>query len=608
MNGGNGPYRSARVSATDSFPTGNRFAAKVTIMNRNILACVILHVAVCPMLMAQEASMTESALFRWQYHKPDFSFCNSPVCVDFDGDGQRELLFASRKTGQLQMLNAVDGTVIWSRKIAGDQQSIMAYDLDSDGRFEILYSVSGPGRLYVLDASGNVLRHWDSGDSKLGNSAVIVDADGDGQLEGFFGSRTRYLLRLNMADLTLADRRVGWVQCGCQTTAMDVDQDGRWDLFAGSGDDTSGKGELHRYDPLTLKTVWSYKTNDNASSADAVLADIDGDGQVEIIKSVDNYAGDDAHDAIYAFETNGTLLWKSPGLSGEDSPNVADLDGDGEIEIVGMTFGCEVYCLDAKGQIEWQKDLRPELADHDAHAYLTPILCDIDGDSELEILALTNGGYFDATGKPSRNRKSANGIVFALSAKGEILDRFDVGGPRYWGGAFVCNIDYDPALELVVAGSGGLDVIETRGRGPNAEHFQRRRNYQRLNVVPWAYKDSYFIGRGDKHSVVNLTDNLVLAKTDDGYRLAGTFTTELLTLSPGMRFNHIAYKSRTPKGTSIRLTVLDTTENPVLTNVKSGDLLNLTQPVKLHFQFSTTDFEKTPILDSYRLRFDRGID
>ena len=82
-----------------------------------------------------------------------------------------------------------------------------------------------------------------------------------------------------------------------------------------------------------------------------MLVDIDGDGQVEIVKSVDNYAGDEAHDAVYAFETDGKLLWKVAGLSCEDSPNVADLDGDGQVEIVGMTFGGEVFCLDGKGEL-----------------------------------------------------------------------------------------------------------------------------------------------------------------------------------------------------------------------------------------------------------------
>ena len=477
----------------------------------------------------------------------------------------------------------------------------------------------------MLDHTGKVLRQWDSGDWKLGHSAVIADVDGDGRLDGLLGSRSKYLLRLNMADLTLAERRSGWVQCGCHTTAMDVDHDGRWDFFAGSGDDSNGKGVLHRYDPVTLKSVWSYKTNDNASSADPVLADIDGDGEVEIIKSVDNYGKDDAHDAIYAFETDGTLLWKVPGLSGEDSPNVADLDGDGEVEIVGMTFGCEVYCLDSQGRIKWRKDLRPEMDSH-AHAYLTPILCDVNGDRRLEILAMTNGGYFDNKSKVSRSRIRENSedgepdrslttpatvasktaaILFALSADGEILDRFDVGGPRYWADAFVCNVDDDPFVELVVSGSGGLDVIETRGYGSNTENFQRRRNYQRLNVVPWAYEDSYFNRRGTKDGVVNRTDNLVLAKQKGRYRASGTFTTGLLTLPPDTQFDRVTYKSRTPNETTIRLDILDAVGKTIQAGVQSGARLSLAQPVRLQFQLSTTDLAQSPILDDYRLAFRR---
>ena len=177
------------------------------------------------------------------------------------------------------------------------------------------------------------------GDWKIGNSPVIIDADHNGVPDGYVGTRGGKLARLNLVDLTAIKVRTPWGQCGCYTSALDVDHDGRWDLFAGSGDDHGAKGTIHRYDPLTLRSIWSYKTNDNASSADMVLADIDGDGQVEII---------------------------------------------------GMTFGSEVYCLDSKGHVRWRKDLRPEL-DDSAHAYMAPILCDLNGDRELEILALTNG-------------------------------------------------------------------------------------------------------------------------------------------------------------------------------------------------------------------------
>jgi outer membrane protein assembly factor BamB len=539
-----------------------------------------------------------SKLFRHQYTIYDREFCGSEVCVDFDNDGRRELLYASRAPGKLQMLNAADGSVRWSRSLKGQQQSTSAFDLDGDGRWEVLYTVSSPGVLYVCNQAGEVLRQWDSGDHKLGNSPVVIDGDGDGVLDGYLGTRSRYLTRLNMSDLSLLNRRSGWVQCGCYTSAMDVDRDGRWDLFAGSGDDYAAKGVLHRLNPVTLETAWSFPTNDNASSADAVLVDIDGDGRVEIIKSVDNYKKDDAHDAIMAFKTDGTLLWKVEGLSGEDSPNVADLDGDGSVEIVGMTFGGEVYCLDAKGQFNWRRDLRPEL-DDGQHMYMTPILCDLNGDRQLEILAMTHGQYSPTPGQ------KPNARLTALDARGNVLDELDLGESRYWGHAFVCNLDDDPFLELVVSGYGGLDVIETRGFGSNTEHFQRRRNYQRLNVRPWAYEDSFFIERGQKQRVANLTDNLVLSKGDGGYVRDGRFVTELLTLPPDCEFRRLRFSAETPAATQLGVNVLAADGRLLRESVSSDTDLRIGEPIRLSFGLSTTDPTRTPKLDSYSLEFDR---
>jgi outer membrane protein assembly factor BamB len=539
-----------------------------------------------------------STLFRHQYTIYDRSFCGAQACVDFDDNGSRELLYASRETGNLQLLNAADGTVRWSKKFKGEQQTVSVYDLDRDGQFEILYSVSSPGHLYLLDHSGTLLRSYDSQDHKLGNSAVILDADGDGVLDGFFGTRSRYLVRMNMNKFTLLTRRSGWVQCGCYTSAIDIDHDGRWDLFAGSGDDFALKGSFHRYDPVTLKSTWSFDTNDNASSADAVLVDIDGDGQLEILKSVDNYKHDDSHDAVYAFEADGTMIWKVEGLSGEDTPNAADLDGDGSIEIIGMTFGGEVYCLDQHGKFKWRRDLRPKL-DDGQHMYMCPILCDLDGDSELEILAMTHGQYSPTAGQKPTAR------LHALDAKGQVLDELDLGESRYWGHALVANIDDDPHHELVVSGYGGLDVFELGGIGPQTEHFQRRRSYQRLNVIPWAYEDSYFIQRGIRQKVINQTDDLVLAKKDGDYLGFGRFTTDKLVLPAGCHFSELDYSTDIPGGTAITVNIIDQAGRVIRESVQTGTSLSIDIDVKLQFIFSSTDPQQTPRLDDYSLRFDR---
>ena len=540
-------------------------------------------------------------LFYKQYHLPDPSFCYASACVDFDGDGQRDLFFASRETRELTRLNAADGKVVWSKPFVGEQQSISAFDLNGKGTFELIYTVSSPGQMYVVDENGNVLRQWHSDDGKLGNSPVIIDSNRDGVLDGYLGSRTRYLVRLDMQGLSLIQRREGWSQCGCHTSAMDVDRDGRWDLFAGNGDDYQAKGVFHRFDPESLKTLWEFETNDNASSADPVLADIDGDGLVEIIKSVDNYKGDDAHDAVYAFTTDGKMLWKVEGLAGEDSPNVADLDGDGQVEIVGMTFGGEVYCLSSRGEIRWKRDLRPDCSNA-THMYVTPILCDVNGDAQLEIVAMTSDSYFDTTDQ-QKDRRSA--ILFALNAKGDVLDQFDLGSARYFCEAFVCQLDDDPYLELVMSGSGGLDVIETRGLGPDTEYFQRRRNYQRLNVLPWAYEDSFFIERGTKQGLVHETDNLVLARQESGYVSHGQFVTAPFSLPPGCEFGRLEFDVETPAATDVRVDVIDEESQTVLQDLTSGTDLGLRDRVRLAFRFSTTNPQVTPKLHEYSLAFHR---
>jgi hypothetical protein len=537
------------------------------------------------------------------YGISDQGFVLAGTCVDYFNDGKRKLLHASRATKKLSMIEAADGRAVWSKAIPGDHQSICAVDPTGRGEFEIFYTTSAPGNLHRLDRNGNILASWTSGDWKLGNSPVLLDGDGDGRLDLYLGSRNRKFFHLGYPDLRMLGERDGWAQCGCYTSALDVDKAGRWSLFAGSGDDgRGGKGVLHRLNPSNLESVWSYRTDDNASSADPVLVDLDGDGRVEIIKSVDNYHHDDAHDAIYAFTTDGKVLWKTEGFSGEQSPNVADLDGDGKPEIVGMTFGGEVYCLDARGKVKWRRDLRPEIDDQSHAMNMAPILCDVNGDSELEIVALTGCKHFDPS-KPGTNL--ANGIVFVLDAKGAVLDKLDIGSPRCWSVGFACNVDNDPHLELVLSGCGHLDVIRTRGFGPNTEVFQKRRTYQRNNAHPWAYEDTYFMDRGTRENVVNQTDNLVLARNADGYQRSGSFTTELLTLPPGGFFSRLDCEIAQAEGTKLVVTVLDQKDDVLMANASARQTLQLVQPVKLRFNFSTTDSRRTPKLDAYRLSFKR---
>ncbi|MDA1214261.1 MAG: hypothetical protein O2955_17265 [Planctomycetota bacterium] len=547
-------------------------------------------------------------LFNFSYRLADPSFCYASCCVDVDNDGRRDLFFASRGTNHLTRLDAVTGDIVWSKPFPGQQQSLCAFDVDQDGDFEILYTTSSPGRLNIVDHKGDLVRFWETTDWKIGNSAVILDADGNGRLDAIFGTRADSLIRLDLGSFQEMARHVNWSQCGCHTTALDVDHDGKWDFFAGSGGDFGFKGSLYRYDPETLEIRWQHDTNDNASSADAVLVDLDGDGTVEILKSVDNYKGDDNHEGLAAYSVNGGKLWSVPGIAEEDSPNAADLDGDGTIEIVGMTFGGEVYCLNAQGETLWKNDLRPEL-DEGTHMYMTPILCDLNGDQELEILAMTSGTYFETE---EQQQSKTHALLFALNAKGEILDQFDLGAARYFGEAFVCQLAKGEPLSVILSGSGGMDVIELKGLGPNSEYFQRRRTYQRLNVLPWAYEETYFLHRGEKENVQNGTDNLILkktGKTDDGeplYANNGRFISEPLYVPPGCEFTSLTYQVETPEGTRCKVSLIDEAGSVIVANAMPDHKLdNISSTVRVVIELSTDEPKKTPRFDLYLLGFSK---
>ena len=161
-------------------------------------------------------------------------------------------------------------------------------------------------------------------------------------------------------------------------------------------------------------------------------------------------------------------------------------------------------------------------------------------------------------------------------------------------------------MELVVSGSGGMDVVETRGLGPTTEHYQRRRNYQRLNHVPWAYEDSYFIHRGTRTLVENRTDNLVLKRSKGSYPAVGRFLTEVLDSPAGCRFVQLHYDATTPTGTSLEVNLLDQGGRTLQRRAKSGSRLSIREPVQVEFIFRSDRPDRTPLLDHYQLRFERA--
>lgn len=133
---------------------------------------------------------------------------------------------------------------------------------------------------------------------------------------------------------------------------------------------------------------WWYDTFDS-SFGQSAADDIDGDGNLEIVFGC--YRNDSS---IYALNADiGTLLWKYnahvPGAEGcnDVAPLLFDVDND-ELPDVIVPSSCNpiTYCFNGDdGSIKWQCDTRGSDS--------PPTIADIDNDGEMEILHGEFGGY-----------------------------------------------------------------------------------------------------------------------------------------------------------------------------------------------------------------------
>ena len=125
-----------------------------------------------------------------------------------------------------------------------------------------------------------------------------------------------------------------------------------------------------------MTLLWKFTTNGRVTSSPTV-ADIDGNGRMEIV-----FGSDDKN--LYVLRENGTLLWKFT-TNGRvtSSPTVADIDGNGRMEIVFGSWDGNLYVLTGNGNRIFTYSVKSPIES-------SPAIGDINGDQELEIVFGTN--------------------------------------------------------------------------------------------------------------------------------------------------------------------------------------------------------------------------
>lgn len=351
---------------------------------------------------------------------------SSPIFADIDNDGYDEILLGTTAVGTssanpywLVAINH-DGSILWQRNTeAPIKSSPAAGDIDNDGDIEVVVSVGGdPGDLahhggvvayngpdgaflwkfYTHDSMGGVPDGYTDG---IFSSPALEDVDSDGDLEIAFGAWDHwiYLIDHNGQKIWEYDN---WDSIWSSPAIADLrpDLDGLEIII---GADITGNshvipptydgGYLYVFDKDGNIVVKNWI--DETIYSSPAIGDINNDGYLEIVVGTGWYWWDQGNPttlAVYAWDRNGNLLpgWPAatdyPGFS---SPALADLDDDGDLEIIIGSGNLEhgkvcAWHHDGSAVAGWP--VSPQNGMGTNHFIRSsPTVADYDEDGELEI-------------------------------------------------------------------------------------------------------------------------------------------------------------------------------------------------------------------------------
>jgi|GEM_PF-2401696 len=360
----------------------------------------------------------------------------APVVADLDGDGAPEIIVGNLVKWQVEVYNS-NGRMRsgWPQILRSGVKSAAAVgDLNGDGTLEVVVG-DLRGYLHAFNGDGTRLAGWSSQGLKTGDNPdaeyrilaqpLVVDLDQNGTRE--------ILLTLSDSKLYVYEAngalRAGWpVSLGnapdiygshvvdSAPVVADIDGDGQLEIVVGSYDHN-----LYVYN-ADGSLAWKYETRDVIMGAAAVGDVASGSPGLEIvIGSGDRF--------VYLLSSDGQLLWKrATGWIVRSSPLLVDIDGDGALEIFIGSDDKKVWAWRNNGDrvTGW-----PQLTG--AAVSSSPIAGDVDNDGQLELIVGSDDGF-----------------VYAWNADGTLAEGWpkEAGYPIKSAPALL-NADIDADIEVV---------------------------------------------------------------------------------------------------------------------------------------------------------------
>ncbi|MEZ4649390.1 MAG: FG-GAP-like repeat-containing protein [Candidatus Eisenbacteria bacterium] len=391
--------------------------------------------------------------------------CRSVASGDLDGDGDVDLMTALALTsfpgtGKVRWYeNGGDGVGWTEHEVDSDFYGgwgITCEDIDGDGDLDIVASAfygepQRNGRWVWYENVDGDASTWSKRAISTGNfygtqMAATADIDGDGDPDVLGCSTLTYLGNENddVYWFENVDGGTSWVQHAVdgvypdaiEVTAADLDQDGDLDIVGTSyaeqdvvwWENTSGDGLQ-----WTKHVIIGFTATDNA----VTVGDVDDDGDLDVVAAGVNAVAVAWFENLDGFGQSwaGHAVGQIPGAS---DVALADLDGDGQLDILATSPGSDVSFTVWFRNLGAGQSFAVRLIEEDHDNSQAAIATDIDGDGALEVVYTEEGGF---AGDVSGLHRAE--ITFFRSA-GE-LESFvlDAGAPTDW-----ATIDWDSMVPV----------------------------------------------------------------------------------------------------------------------------------------------------------------